>query len=252
MATIRVHTAQNVTLEYEVASIGDRIVATVIDYLVLVAWGVAWAILATSLASSDSAKRTTWNFSDPVDLIALLFILLIASPYVFYNLACEVFLNGQSIGKKVRNIRVMRLNGTAPQLGDYLLRWLLRIVDLGLFSGMVAVITIALNGKGQRLGDLAAGTTVVKTRPVAPYAGPSAAGLVSAGYQPVFPQAALLADHDVALVHQLLQRAANQGDYQLLNEIANKVKTVTGIQTDLKDEPFLRTILRDHAHLAHS
>lgn len=244
MATIRVHTAQNVTLEYEVASLGDRILATIIDNIILVAWVAACFILLYALMGLGRTGSTS-------EVGAVLLGLLVGIPYVFYNLICEVFLNGQSLGKKARDIRVMRLDGTAPRLGDYLLRWLLRIIDFGIFSGMVAVITIAANGKGQRLGDLAAGTTVIKIRPVVPHAIPTAADLADAAdYQPVFPQAALLADHDVALVRQLLQRAATQNDYLLLNEIANKVKSITGIQTTLQDEPFLKTILRDHAHLA--
>jgi len=246
MATIRVHTAQNVTLEYEVASLGDRITAAIIDNIIIVAWVIACFLVFSTVVGLGR------NMGDSTGAAVILGI-LVGIPYVFYNLICEVYFNGQSLGKKARNIRVMRLDGTAPRLGDYLLRWLLRIIDVGLFSGIVAVITIAANGKGQRLGDLAAGTTVIKIRPVAPHAVPTAADLTTvAGYQPVFPQAALLADHDVTLVRQLLHRAASQQDYMLLNEIANKVKAITGIQTSLQDEPFLKTILRDHAHLAQS
>lgn len=248
MATIRVHTAQNVTLEYEVASLGDRIVAAILDNIILIAWAAAcFLIVFKTIGIGQGTAK---------DVVAFTLLgLLVGIPYVFYNLLCEVLLNGQSLGKKARDIRVMRLDGTAPRLGDYLMRWLLRIVDTSLpvVGGFVAIITIALNGKGQRLGDLAAGTTVVKIRPVAPSAMPTAADLAAvAGYQPVFPQAALLADHDITLVRQLLHRAAAQNDYLLLNEIANKVKAITGIQTTLQDEPFLKTILRDHAHLAHS
>ena len=70
------------------------------------------------------------------------------------------------------------------------------------------------------------------------------------GYQPVFAQAAALSDHDVALIRKLLFHGTKQGNYVLLNEVANKVKAITGIQTDLQDGPFLETVLRDHAHLA--
>ena len=246
MASIRVHTAQNVTLEYEVASIGDRIVAAIIDNIILIAWALACVWFIFNFLKLGRA--------DMENVAALVLLgVLIGIPYVCYNLICEVFFNGQSLGKKARDIRVMRLDGTAPSVGDYLLRWLLRIIDTALpvVGGFVAIIVMALNGKGQRLGDLAAGTTVVKIRPVAPHAVASAADLIIDGYQPVFPQAALLADHDVALVRQLLQRAATQNDYLLLSEIASKVKALTGIRTDLPDEPFLKTILRDHAHLAH-
>ena len=243
MATIRIHTAQNVTLEYEVASLGDRLVAAIIDNLVLAAWLIACALVVFGVLHLGRGGT-----GGVVGLVVL--GVLGGIPYVFYNLACEVFFNGQSIGKKARDIRVMRLDGTAPRLGDYLLRWLLRIVDTGLpvVGGFVAMMTILLNGKGQRLGDLAAGTTVVKLRRLA--AQSAELPTLPVGYQAVFPQAALLADHDVALVRQLMQQAAGREDYALLNEVANKVKGLTGIQTTLPDDPFLQTVLRDHAHLA--
>ena len=244
MPSIRVHTAQNVTLEYEIASLGDRIVATIIDYVILIAWAMLCAMLL--VLPMISSGRTSGTGLGP---LVILVAFLAYAPLVFYNLVCEVFFNGQSIGKKARNIKVMRLDGTAPSIGDYLLRWLLRIIDFQL-AGLVAIISIAATQRGQRLGDLAAGTTVVKVRPNASF-DVTLAGLSSiAGYQVVFPQVAVLADHDVALVRQLLQQASSRGNYEVLNQIANKVKTLTGIQTDLQDEPFLKTVLRDYAHLA--
>ncbi|MBF9238172.1 RDD family protein [Hymenobacter sp. BT683] len=252
MSTIRVHTAQNVTLEYEVASLGDRIAAAIIDNVVLVAWGMAWALLFAALGDDSSSTSTPIDYRDPAGIIAIVLLVIIFLPYVCYNLICEVYFNGQSIGKKARNIKVMRLDGTAPRLGDYLLRWLLRIIDTGIFGGLVAIIAIAASGRGQRLGDMAAGTTVLKLRPVQPHALPNPTSEASTlpGYQAVFPQAAILADHDVALVRQLLHQATTRQNYQLINELANKVKGITGIQTDLPDEAFLHTVLRDHAHLA--
>ena len=246
MSTIRVQTAQNVSLEYEIASLGDRIIATIIDSLIIGAWFVGFAVLAV-LPLASHGRVLSSGFGP----LAILLMILAYLPVVVYNLVCEVFFNGQSIGKKSQNIRVMRLDGTVPSIGDYLLRWLLRIIDLQL-AGLVAIICIAASQRGQRLGDMAAGTTVVKLRPLFQPAAALADFSQLAGYQVVFPQVALLADHDVALVRQLVQQARARHNYEVLNELANKVKTITGIQTDLQDEPFLQTVLRDHAHLAQS
>ena len=243
MASIRVHTAQNVTLEYEIASLGDRIVAAIIDYVILIAWAMLCAMLLLPLVLDGHSSESG------LGPVAIMLAFLAYAPLVFYNLVCEVFFNGQSIGKKARDIKVMRLDGTAPSIGDYLLRWLLRIIDLQ-FAGFVAIITIAATQRGQRLGDLAAGTTVVKVRPNAGFDATLAGLSPMAGYQVVFPQVAVLADHDVALVRQLLQQVSSRSNYEVLNQLANKVKTLTGIQTDLQDEPFLKTVLRDYAHLA--
>jgi uncharacterized RDD family membrane protein YckC len=242
MATIRVHTPQNVTLEYEVGSLGNRIVAAILDNLILVAYAGAVFGLAVWLGGSHMsvANPLMW-------LVGL----LIGIPYVFYNLGCEVLLNGQSLGKKAMQLRVMRLDGTAPRLGDYFLRWLLRIVDTSLpgIGGLVAIITIAASGKGQRLGDMAAGTTVISLKPRAEELVTLTTPLPPEGYQPVFPQAADLSDHDVALLRQLLGRSLQQENYLLLNETATKIKELLHVQSEMSDEGFLRTVLRDHAHL---
>ncbi|WBO83078.1 RDD family protein [Hymenobacter yonginensis] len=235
MSTIRVQTAQNVTLEYEVASVGERIVAALIDGLILVAWVVLWLLLFDLLGSNK--------------VLAAILIIVAGVPAVFYHLLCELFFNGQSLGKKARHIKVIRLDGTRPGFGDYLLRWILRIVDTGIMSGLIAVVVILANGRGQRLGDLAAGTSVVSTRP-RQQGGPLAPAFTDTDYMVVFPQAAALQDHDVATIRQLLYKGLEHENYELLNEVANKVKALTGIQTQLPDEAFLRTILRDHAHLA--
>ena len=253
MATIRVHTTQNVTLEYEVASLGDRILATLIDYVLLFAWGVLWAVVFTTIASKSHLGSSPIDYHNWASLlgaaIAVLLIILILAPFVFYFLLSEILFNGQTLGKKARDIRVVRLDGTAPRVGDYLLRWLLRIVDFGFGGGAVAIITIAINGKGQRLGDMAAGTTVISVRPRrGPRADlPTPASL--AGYQPVFPQAANLTDHDAALLRQLLGRTVQHGNYVLLHETALKIKSLLHLESDLPDEAFLRTVLRDHAYL---
>jgi len=244
MSTIRVQTAQNVSLEYEIASLGDRIVATIIDYVILIAWAILCAmLLVIPVVSGSSVSKSSFG------PLTILVAFLAYAPLIFYNLVCEVFFNGQSIGKKSQNIRVMRLDGTVPSIGDYLLRWLLRIIDLQM-AGLVAIISIAASQRGQRLGDMAAGTTVVKLRPIPTHAATLAGISPLAGYQVVFPQVAVLADHDVALVRQLVQQARARHNYEVLNEVATKVKDLTGIQTDLQDEPFLQTVLRDHAHLA--
>ncbi|WP_151085717.1 RDD family protein [Hymenobacter baengnokdamensis] len=249
MSTIRVHTTQNVTLEYEAASVGDRIVAALLDYLLLIAWGVLWALLLSYFADGYSGVSRHLSYSDPAGVLGLLLLAIICLPFLFYFLLAEIFFNGQTLGKKARHMRVMRLDGTPAGLGDYLLRWLLRPIEIIATVGSVAAISVLVNGKGQRLGDLLAGTTVLSLRPAHATQLLAREAAIPDGYQPVFPQAAQLSDHDAALLRQLLSRGIKQGNYLLLNETALKVKALLGIHTDLSDEPFLRTILRDQAYL---
>ena len=149
MQSVEVRTAQNVKIRYEAASIGDRIVAFFLDGIVLVAITVGLSGLVSSMEATL-----------PVSVSVLLFL-----PLMMYHLLMEVFFNGQSIGKKTLNIKVVKLDGSRPSLGAYVIRWLFRILEITTFTGVLALIVILVNGKGQRLGDIAAGTTVVKIRP---------------------------------------------------------------------------------------
>jgi uncharacterized RDD family membrane protein YckC len=248
MATIRVQTTQNVTLEYEVASVGDRMMAALLDYLILLAYGVLLSLLIQALAAASDGASSTINYRDPAELFGVLVFALLCAPFFVYFLVCEIFFNGQTLGKKARHIRVMRLDGTPARLGDYLLRWLLRPVEIMSSLGGLALITMLLNGRGQRLGDVLAGTTVLSLQPGAGQL--LATELATpAGYQPVFEQASQLTDHDVALLRQLLSRGLRQGNYLILHETALKIKQLLAVESDLSDEAFLRTVLRDHAHL---
>ncbi|MFC7667989.1 RDD family protein [Hymenobacter humi] len=85
MSTIRIHTTQNVSLEYEIASVGDRIVAALIDYGLYITWFIAWSVLNRQLHIAGDGK------------VGFYLILL---PTTFYFLVSEVFFNGQTIGKK--------------------------------------------------------------------------------------------------------------------------------------------------------
>ena len=230
MSTIKIQTTQNVELEYEVASVGDRILAALIDNALYLAWFIGVALVMGSVEV-------------PSTVVALVIVL----PLVFYHLVCEIFFNGQSLGKHARDLKVLKLNGRPASLSDYLLRWVFRLIDITLCYGLVAMITIAANGRGQRLGDLAAGTTVVRlkrkrqARPlVPPY---------DEGYTVVFPEVGVLSDKDVALIRKLFRKSRQYQNQELLEKLAARIKTLTGIATTMPDDDFVRTVLKDHHHL---
>lgn len=236
MSTIHVQTAQNVALEFEVASVGDRILSQLLDWLVLLVFSVVVNFLIEQATNSPDERR-------------ILLMVLVALPLLLYHPLCEIFFNGQSIGKRARQIKVTRRDGRRPHLGDYVLRWLLGLVEVGASFGSIATVAVLLNGHGQRLGDMAANTMVVSLRP-APAMGSLPLADLPVGYMVVFPQVASLTDQDINLVRRLMQQALKRNNYMLLNEVANKVKALTGIQTDLQDEPFLHTIIQDYVQLA--
>lgn len=229
---VRVQTSQNVDVEYEPASIGDRILANLIDYLIYLGWGIA-AVLVFKGGSLQG------------ELSTFFIILVLVLPISFYPLLTEYFLNGQTLGKRAMKIRVLRIDGGKPTLGAYILRWLLIVVDCQIFTPLVAVVAVAAGGKGQRVGDVAAGTAVVKTNKVV--------SLNEVVYQPIaddyrvtYADAANLTDRDVETIRQVLRKQ----NAALLDQTADRVSNVLGTGSYTDARYFLITIINDYAHLA--
>jgi hypothetical protein len=178
----------------------------------------------------------------------VVFFVFMLLPVMLYDLLFEVFMNGQSLGKRAMNIRVLALDGTPPTLGAYIMRWMFRLVDTGIFGSMVALIVAAVNGKGQRLGDIAAGTAVVKLKQTV-----SLEQLkqekIQDDYVPMFPEASLLSDRDVVTIRAVLKKGRDENNNLLVWEAAQKVKEVIGIQSDMDNMAFLQQILQDHTYL---
>ena len=161
----------------------------------------------------------------------------------------EYFFNGQSVGKKIRKIKVVRLDGTPAALGNYLLRWIFRIIDISVAQGGVAILTILINGKGQRLGDLAAGTTVIKLQTDTSLYD-TVLTPVSDGYQGQFPRVKQLTGEEVALVKEVLHVTFANPNTELKNKIQNRMKIALEKRLDIisNEEPriFLETVLKDY------
>lgn len=232
MQTIRVRTTQNVFIHYPLGSIGDRIVAYLIDRLILVLYCAAVVVALISLS-----VELWW-----------VYVILLGIPFVFYGLFFEIFMDGQTPGKRVIKIKVVRLDGTQATIGDYLFRWLFSIIDFQL-SGAVAVITIAINGKGQRLGDLVAGTTVVKLVEQREITASDIFVTSEETYQPTFEQVTRLSARDIEVIQRALETASRQGNMQPVILVSERIRSLLGIQTDLAHTEFLYAVVKDFNHL---
>ncbi|RFZ81198.1 RDD family protein [Mucilaginibacter terrenus] len=235
MQTVRITTSQNIDIDYELAGLGERIVGSIIDFAIFFVLYFFFIILGISLNMQD--------FS------GLFVIIIYAVLYVFYDLACEVFMNGQSIGKKIMKVRVISQDGAQPRLSQYLLRWLLRIIDFGLTAGSVALVTAAISTKVQRLGDLVAGTIVIKTQP---RTNMSQIAFVAAedNYIPLFPETAQLSGEDIDLVNEVINTYIKTDNNVVVYNMAQRIKKHLGIAppAEMNDLRFLQTIIKDYTH----
>ncbi|MDR1757321.1 MAG: RDD family protein [Culturomica sp.] len=234
---LSVQTAHHARIDYELAGIGYRILAFMIDVLIQGALGILISFIALPFFALMSRGGTGNTF--------LLIILFVFIP--LYHLLCELFM-GRSVGKVALGLRIVRLDGKKISFWDTLLRWVFRIVDITICSGVVAMIAIIVSRNARRIGDIAAGTTVVREKSqttlsdLTRYAAPEA-------YAVVFPQANLLSDQDIAIVKEVVSEVRQRMEYKLLEPLARKIKSITGIVTDMDNLTFVTTILKDHHHL---
>lgn len=230
MQTIRVRTTQNVFIEYPLASIGDRILAYLLDGAIVFTYAIGVIALFAELGVD---RWYVW-------------LIFIGFPWVFYSLTFEIFMNGQTPGKHVLKIKVVRLDGTPPTIGDYLMRWICGFVDFYIFSGLIAVLIITLGGKGQRLGDLAAGTTVVKLVDHQKISAENVFVNPEDDYTPTFPQVVELTEKDIELIQRALEVNRDHGNIQPAIVVTDKVKSMLRIETDMPPIKFLYTIVKDY------
>src|SRR5437773_9336007 len=146
-----VATPERVSFEYQVAGLGTRGIAQILDLLILA--GVLLGLLFVAIAMGQVG----------LDTIAYLLAILGSFVIVFgYFWACEAFWSGQTVGKKVFRLRAVGDRGEPMTFVQAGIRNVVRIVDFLPYAYGVGLVVLFVNGRGKRLGDLAAGTIVVK------------------------------------------------------------------------------------------
>ena len=233
MDNFQIETAQNISITQNAAGIGERILAYLIDGLIMLSYVIAAAFLVGSLEFSGGAE---W-----------MYILVIGLPLLLYFLLWEMFWNGRTPGKAALDLRVVKMDGSKPAFSNYLVRWLLRVIDITISSGSVAVVTILLNGKGQRLGDLAAGTTVISEK-VRTSLENSLLENLPRDYQPVYSQVTVLSDADVQEIRNIYYEALKSGNYRVIHYLSEKVSKLLEVKPQEKGVDFIKNVLRDYSY----
>ena len=146
-----VATPERVSFDYQVAGLGTRAIAQILDLLILtgVLAGLYFAAFAVGAAGMNTAAY----------LIAVVGTFVIVFGYFW---TCEAFWSGQTVGKKVFRLRAVGDRGEPMTFVQAGIRNVVRLIDFLPYAYGVGVVVLFVNGKGKRLGDLAAGTIVVK------------------------------------------------------------------------------------------
>lgn len=242
MKNIEIITTQNVVLQYELASLQDRALAFLLDIVFLVIFlSILSAPLSAIMMSSDTGEIITS------------FILICI--FIFYSLALEIFNKGQSIGKKVMKIQVIKLVGGRATFSDYAARWAFRLIDIYFSLGAIASILIISSSKAQRIGDIIANTAVVKTIPKMNI---DLHDLLSihqtSKYIPKYQQARKLQEQDALLIKSALERYrrfGNESHKEAIALLSQHIQEILGIDRIAEERSvFLQTILKDYVVLS--
>ena len=238
MSVITVTTPFNIDLEFRIAAFHKRLLAWMIDIV----------LIYTYMIIMEKYVVRPLSFYDSLGSTAS--ILIIAVPAALYHLLCEVFMNGQSIGKKALGIKVLDINGNEATLSQYLLRWSFRLFDMLITFCAGAVLSTALSKNSQRLGDLVAGTVVIDQRARTDISDTIYLELAEDDYQPVFTEVMKLSDRDINGIRNLLDTKGSSKDTEIyMAQVAQRIRDVLKIQTDLAPRELLQQLLKDYNFL---
>jgi len=227
-------TGQYVRIQPTVASVGDRIFAQIIDWVVM----AAYTTLITLIVSAVNITAIIW------------IVILYVFPLLFYTVLCEILNQGQTLGKMVMNMRVIKQDGTSPSLGAYLMRWLLYLID-GPITSFAGLVVMILTRNNQRLGDLAAGTVVIKQQKYKKIQiSLDEYDYLAKNYTPRYPQATDLSLEQIDIITQTISNQ-REGFEARRHQLAQKVQQKLNIEKkEANDLAFLQRIVRDYQYYA--
>lgn len=160
----QVITPENVEIDYELAGIGSRFLALMIDTCIQTVFSIG-LFFSLQLLGFDNLGLHT-QISEWIRSIAATIILtFFGIVWLGYYVILEAAFNGQTFGKRLLNIRVRKEMGYAPTFWDILLRNMIRPIDFLPSFYAIGFLSMFLSSKSKRLGDFAAGTIVVKEIP---------------------------------------------------------------------------------------
>lgn len=240
MTQLSINTTQNVNINFEAASVGERILAFFLDTLVKIAYVIVVYYIFFYYLGINRLIESMDRWSAASIQIFFYF------PVMFYSLLLESFFEGQTIGKRLLKMKVVKIDGYQASFGDYLMRWVFRIIDVNFSFGIVGLVTIVTSKKSQRLGDMTAGTSVISLKNNINI-NHTILEEIGESYVPTYPLVIKLSDNDARIIKETFHAASRNKDYQVIYKLRAKVEEVTGIKNQSgNDEDFLRTVLKDY------
>jgi len=241
MSQIAINTSQNVNINFNTASVGERMLAFIIDLLIKVAYAVVALYLFFSVFDLGYILTGLDQWSQMAIYIAITF------PIYVYPVVLESLMEGQTPGKKAMKIRVVKIDGYQASFGDYLIRWVFRLIDTS-FAGVVGLISMIVSKNNQRLGDIASGTAVISLKNNINISHTILEN-IHQDYVPSFPQVIALSDNDMRIIKDNYTKALKIDDRQVISKLSDKIKSILKLDVDavkMTERQFINVIIKDY------
>jgi uncharacterized RDD family membrane protein YckC len=197
---LHIHTPEQIALELPLAGIGSRFLGLAIDTLLQILLYIVGGLLLAWIGTSAIDRVFVWLPPSWFGAVAILFIFCV---YWGYFAIFEIFWNGQTPGKRLAKIRVIKESGRPINAYEAIARNLMRAIDALPAMYGAGIVCMMLNTQNRRIGDFVAGTVVVhdqQTEEVRPDWNTAAESA------PANPRLALLTADDLLLIETYLQR----------------------------------------------
>jgi uncharacterized RDD family membrane protein YckC len=237
MKKVEILTTQNVVIEYELASLFERAGAFFIDFIII------WSVIGL-------LNLSAWIFS----VNSLIFFYTTSIPvFLFYNLLFEMLNNGQSIGKYLLKLKVVKITDGKADAFDYLMRWTFRMIDIYFSLGTLASLMVYSSNRCQRVGDFFADTSVIKVLEKNRYSLNSIIKINDkTEYQPVYNKVIDFTEKEVLLIKETYDRYIEQpthGHQEALDLLLSKICNHLEINKPQDKKVFIKTLIKDYVYL---